>query len=188
MMNKINKTILSTKHFYLKELTEEHINDNYLSWLKDKDIIDFFASTFKDYTLEDLMNYYKSFHGNDSKYLFGVFTKNDHIHIGNTSVNAINKLHETCSWGYLIGNKNYWGMNAGTDTIHLTMKFCFDVLNIRKTFANVYSNHVAARFNILKCGFKEEGNLAERFWHKNKLVDEIIYSMTREKWKKIIKL
>ena len=95
------------------------------------------------------------------------------------------ETHETCTWGYLIGNKNYWGMSAGIDTIHLTLKFCFDILNIRKVFGTIYSNHVSAQFNLLKCGFKEEATLTEKFRHEDKLVDELIYSMTREKWKKI---
>lgn len=184
-MNTANKKILSTNEFYIQELNEDHINNNYLNWLTNKDITEFFGMTYSDYTLEDLMKYYKSFHNDNSKYLFGVFTKNDHIHIGNTSVSGINKTHGTCTWGYLIGNKDYWGTNAGKDTINLTLKFCFETLNVRKIFGTIYSNHISAQFNLLKCGFEEEGTIREKYYHKDKLVDEIIYSMRKDKWDKI---
>jgi len=181
----INKNSLSTDQFYLKELSEKHINNNYLSWLHDKEVTGFLEMRDENYSLGDLRNYYESFINNDTKYLFGVFTKNDHTHIGNTSIIDIDKKNNTCGWGYLIGDKNYWGTNAGRDTIYLTLKFCFDTLNIRKIFGGAYSNHIRAQFNLLKCGFEEEGILKEKYYHEDKLVDEIIYSMTKDKWEKI---
>lgn len=184
-MIKINKNNLSTDQFYLEELSDKHINNNYLSWLHDKEVTGFLEMRDENYSLEDLRNYYESFINNDTKYLFGVFNKNDHAHIGNTSIIDIDNKNKTCGWGYLIGNKDYWGTNAGRDTIHLTLKFCFDTLNIRKIFGGAYSNHISAQFNLLKCGFEEEGTLKEKYYHDDKLIDEIIYSMTKDKWEKI---
>ena len=54
-------------------------------------------------------------------------------------------------------------------------------------FGGVYSNHLNSRFTLKRSGFIEEARLKERFFFNGNFVDEVIYTMDKEKWAEIKK-
>lgn len=183
---KIDKNlVLSHKRYYLRTLKVEDVNDKYLGWLNDKEVTEYLEIRYKRYTLESLRDYVRSFKTDDSKFLFGVFSKENDEHIGNGTIYNINYFIGTFDIGYLIGEKQYWGKEAGSETLLMLLKFGFEDLGLRKFFGGIYSNHVKGRFVLQKIGFKQEARLSDRFLFEGKPIDQIIYSMDRKQWKLI---
>ena len=66
---------------------------------------------------------------NKKSFFFGVFDKKNDKFIGTTTL-QIDTINKIAYYGYLIGDKNYWGTNAGIDTIALLMDFGFENFDI----------------------------------------------------------
>ena len=183
----MTSTKLELKTYYLRKLTKDDVDDKYLSWLKDKEVTKYLEIRHENYNLKDLQTYVESCNKDHSKYLFGIFSKDKNEHIGNTTIYDINHRNKTFDIGYLIGDKRHWGTSASVETLLLSLKFAFDDLKLRKMFGGVYSNHLSSRFTLKRSGFIEEARLKKRFFFNDKFVDEVIYTMDREKWVEIKK-
>ena len=70
----------------MKPHTVLNVNEEYLSWLNDNDVVKYLEIRHNSYDLNKLKSYVESFKDYDTKFLFGVFCHKAEEHIGNTSV------------------------------------------------------------------------------------------------------
>ncbi len=182
-----NSIKLSYKNYYLRTLTKKDVGEKYLRWVNDKEVTKYLEIKYNTYTHEVLLDYVSSFENTDTKFLFGVFTKEGDEHIGNATLYNIKYNTGTFDYGFLIGEKEYWGKNVGTETTLMLLKFGFEDLKLRKFFGGIYSNNTASRFVVHRIGFTKEARLRGRFLFEGKPIDQIVYSMDREHWVKIRK-
>ncbi len=178
---------ISFEKFSIVPFTEKFITNSYLKWVNDYEVTEFLEIRHKKFIMADLYEYFESFKDADNKYLFAVICNLSKRHIGNTTIYDVDHVNKTFDIGYLIGEKEFWNTTAGFETLIMSLNFAFDFLKLRKFFGGVYSSHLTSRFNLSKAGFKVEAKLKEKYLHKNKLVDEVIYSLESEKWKGIKK-
>jgi len=176
-----SKIKLSGKNYYLQTLTKEDVSEEYVNWLNDPEITEFLEIKYQTWSKEDTENYVHNAEKSSNQYLFGIYKENQHI--GNINIHNINKHTGTYNYGVLIGNKDYWGKGATQEACALMFDFAFKKLQLRKFFGGTYSNQIASRIVLKSLGCKEEGRFTEHSFHKGKLIDQIIYSMTAEQWK-----
>ena len=112
------------KSFYLRPLLKKDLSEEYFSWLKDREVNQFLDVRF---SVPDRKKAETNLEKYDNKksFFFGVFDKKNDKFIGTTTL-QIDTIYKIAYYGYLIGDKNYWGTNAGIDTIALLMDFGFD--------------------------------------------------------------
>jgi len=77
-----------------------------------------------------------------SRFLFGVFDNTSDLHIGNLTLDI--RLHNVAYFGYLIGEKNYWGTPAATEAICLILDFSFNFMKVRKVWGGIYKSNLPA--------------------------------------------
>jgi len=80
-----NSIKLSYKNYYLRTLTKKDVGEKYLRWVNDKEVTKYLEIKYNTYTHEVLLDYVSSFENTDTKFLFGVFTKEGDEHIGNAT-------------------------------------------------------------------------------------------------------
>jgi [ribosomal protein S5]-alanine N-acetyltransferase len=168
--------------YQIRPLQVIDVSKNYLQWFKDPEVTRFLEinKTKNDVnSLNDLITYVKKFE-NNKDYLFGIFDKDKHV--GNITINSINFQRGTFDMGYLIGDKDYWGLRAGEAGLVSGLRFAFDELGLRKIFGGIYSTNRTARFLSKKIGFTQEARLIEKGFVDGRLDDVIIYTMTKERW------
>lgn len=173
--------------YQIRPLLVTDVSDSYLKWLQDSEVIRFLEinRTNNDAkSINDLIAYVKGFENKDD-FLFGIFDNNKHI--GNLTINSINVHNGTFDMGYLIGDKNYWGLRAGEAALVAGLRFAFEELGLRKIFGGIYSKNRAARFLSKKIGFFEEAKLKDFAYIDGELDNSIIYTMTKEQWDELKK-
>jgi ribosomal-protein-alanine N-acetyltransferase len=187
MSEKIDTGIidLASKNFYLKKLTLNHATEEYVGWLNDKEVNEFLEVRYSVQDLSSVKDFIRNSESDNSRYMFGIFSKETNKHIGNGSVLMINYAHQTFDIGYLIGNKSFWGSSAGFEACLLLLSFGFNILGLRKCFSGVYSNHVKSRFMMRKIGFIHEATLKDHLIFDGNPVDEVYYTMDRNQWSDI---
>ena len=87
--------------------------------------------------------------------------------------------------GYWIGEE-YWGRGITPEAIRLVTKYAFENCNIERMEAKVYTWNPNSAKVLLKAGFTFEGVLRKSTLKAGSVVDEWIYSITREEVDKLV--
>jgi hypothetical protein len=98
--------VVKGNRLVLKILSHENVTQNYLGWMQDEDITQFLECRGKTYALEELKDYARMVDESRTDFLFGIYTSDDNVHIGNIKIGKINQLHKFGNLGLMIGEKN----------------------------------------------------------------------------------
>jgi RimJ/RimL family protein N-acetyltransferase len=165
----------------LKPLEETDLNSEYLRWLNDSEINSFLEVRFNPpKNISDLKKYLDEF-DNYSKYLFGIFDLKKDKHIGNITLD-INVNHATGYFGYVLGDKSFWGTSAISDAKFLLLDFAFFKKKLRRIWGSAYDSNHASIFNFKRFGFHKEAILRDAFYDQDEIVDGISFGMKKEEW------
>jgi RimJ/RimL family protein N-acetyltransferase len=179
-VNQLANQRICGKGYYLKALTADAVGESYLLWLLDDEVNQYLESRFTKYTLESLRAHVAGFDFK-TKFFFGLFDSSTDAHIGNFNLH-LNKEHQTVYYGYLIGDKKYWGKSAALVGTYLTLKFSFEALRVRKVWGSIYLTNIGAIINVKKFGFKEEGKQVAQYIYKGAPTDGILVGLKCEDW------
>lgn len=179
----VNEIQIDGNVFTLRTLTAKNMSPKYPEWLNDPIINRYLESRHRVHTLESCTEYLKTF-DQKSSFLFGIFEKNSNLHIGNVTI-YLHAQHSTTSFGYIIGEKEFWGTQAATEAIFLLIEYCFQQLKSAKVWGACYSPNLASVFNFIKFGFKKEGHFKKHFVEGGNRVDTLYYGLLVEDWPEI---
>lgn len=80
--------------------------------------------------------------------------------------------------GYWLGEK-YWGKGIMTLAAKAVTKYAFDILELRRTYANVFLHNKASARVLQKAGYKYEGTLRKHVFKNGKLVDDLLFAKVK---------
>lgn len=146
-----------TERFELTTLTPAQATERYASWLSDPEVSAFLETRFESQSVEQLSAYISAMQDSPSSYLFGVFTRSGHEHIGNIKLGPIDARHSRAAIGILIGEQSWWGKGVATEIIAALADWSFAELGLHKLFAGSYARNAASIRAFTTCGFVEEG-------------------------------
>ena len=119
-------------------------------------------------------------HPSGSDRHFAIERKDDRSHIGNASIQEIDWVSRTASFGLFIGEPTAWNRGFGTDAIRTLVRFAFEEMNLRKLRIAVFEYNDRARHVLEAQGFIEEGRLRREFYREGTYHDILILSIFRE--------
>lgn len=114
----------------LRCFTVDHINDDYISWLNDPDVVKYSNQRFKNHDHVSCRKYLDSFYDTENLFL-AIHHKDSDKFIG-TMTAYLSVPHKVVDIGLMIGDKDYWGMGIGRDAWNLLMNYMLEANNIRK--------------------------------------------------------
>src|ERR1700750_2093462 len=122
---------IETSRLRLRSLRQSDIGDTYLSWMNDAEIVRFLEVRFNGtQSLTDLQAFVDTMNASPNNYIFGIFRKDDDLHIGNIKLGPIIREHARAEIGYLIGDRRCWGKGYASEAIHRVAHFGLDVLGL----------------------------------------------------------
>ena len=142
---------------YLRSFELSDVNKNYLSWMKDPEVIKFLIGRRETYTLESLKRYVQALRGDKQFKFFAIVDMATNEHIGNVKLGPIDDSNRVSYVGLLIGNKNYWGSGCATEAVGLVSRFAFERLKLNKLMAGCTVSNRGAIKAFQKCGYLQEG-------------------------------
>ena len=78
----------------------------------------------------------------------------------------------------------YWGRGIMTNAVKQAVKFAFSTFDIDRVFARPFGRNVASQKVLEKNGFVLEGKFDKVLIKDGFLLDELIYAIRRENWRK----
>ena len=143
--------ILQSKNYTLQNFKISDVKNNYLNWLKDKQINKYLSnSTFKN--LEELKEFISNNFFKKNSLFLRILDKNSK-HIGNLRIHDINKEKSSAFLGIMIGDKNQWNKGVAQEIIQSISKYLFKEYKITKIFLGVDKKNTNAIKAYLKSGF-----------------------------------
>jgi UDP-4-amino-4,6-dideoxy-N-acetyl-beta-L-altrosamine N-acetyltransferase len=101
--------------------------------------------------------------------------------IGIISISKWDKQHDTCFWGFYIGDPKA-PKGIGTFMGFLGLEYIFETLKLRKVYGEVFVFNLASIRFHQKLGFIEEGRFKEHILKNGKYEDVLYFSLIKKKW------
>jgi [ribosomal protein S5]-alanine N-acetyltransferase len=119
------------------------------------------------------------------KYFFSIFEKKGLNFIGETggTIEKINAFGGVANIGYAL-LPEFWGMGYAAEATAKLIEFCFNELNLHKVIACCQAENASSEKVMIKCGLVKEGQFKKHRLMNDIWVDELIYGICREDWKK----
>lgn len=122
--------VISGKIINLRMFEKSDVNDTYVSWLNDIEVVKYSNQRFIHHTIDSCYKYLDSFLDTDNIFM-AVEDKATMTLCGSVTA-YIQTNHGTADIGLLIGNKDFWGKGVGFEAWTLMMGFLFNQCDIRK--------------------------------------------------------
>lgn len=160
---------------FLKKLNlTKDISSKYLFWMNDIDVQKYTEQKYFKTTLKDIKKYVLEKNKSKNEFLYGIFLKQNKLHIGNIKLGPINCYHQTADISYFIGDKIYWNKNFASLAIQQIIKIA-KKKKVKKIKAGCYAINKGSIKVLKKNGFKLEGKLKSEIKFNNKRCDGYIF-------------
>lgn len=117
----------------LKPFLIADINDAYIGWLNDQNVVKFSNQRFLVHSMDSCLRYQASFEGTDNLFM-SIRQLTDNELIG-TLTAYVASNHGTVDVGIMVGNKSVWGMGYGLDAWITMANWLLGRQDIRKLTA-----------------------------------------------------
>jgi len=176
--------IIKGRMVIMKPISQKEINEHYISWLNNPETNKFLEVRHKKQSIEDVINYINILRTKPCCELFAVFTKKEHIHIGNVAITHYNPDNQGYAiYGLLIGDPRARMLGLGGEVTVLIIEYLFRNPDIRRIQGGVIADNYSAWRVLESSGFKREGVLRKHaVLLSGKICDIYIYGMLREEW------
>lgn len=174
------------KRIILREYRKEDLS--YMrQWCNDPEIVDNLSDAFLyPHTVNSTEQYLDSIlEGTTEQKGFVIALKNTEEYMGQIDLFKIDWKNRSTELGIVIGMKEHLGKGYGTEAIKVLQDFVFNSLNLNRLQLEVYDYNERAYKCYMKCGFKEEGRLRERYFKKGRYSDTIYMSILKREYEQL---
>ena len=105
--------VLKGKQIDIRACTADLASDRYVAWLNDKEVNRYLETRYVRQTIQTVRDYIERVRLSDNEFLLAIIAHDTHKHIGNIHV-TVNKYHKRAFFGYMIGDRSYWGKKWGS--------------------------------------------------------------------------
>lgn len=168
------------KKVYLRPIEPADVDGPYLDWLNDPEVTHYLAGGRPRQTRQTLLDYLSRFEHSDMDIIFAICDRGSDRHIGNVTLNNINKMHGTADSGIMIGAKDYWGKGYGFEAWSLLLDHAFNRLGLRKVISGCVAENRGSLELQKKLGFEIEGTFRKEVYLDGEYRDVIRTGLFRE--------
>lgn len=87
--------------------------------------------------------------------------------------------HGHAELGYWVG-RPFWGQGLCTEAVAAVVRYGFDIVGLRRIFAQHFANNPASGRVLQKVGFVREGELRAHYVRFGEVKDVVLYGLLRE--------
>lgn len=146
--------------FFLRDFQESDIDDTYLGWLNDKNLMRFSNQRFMSHNLNTAQTYLKTMRQEGNLFL-AVCEEISQKSLGTVSI-YLNRVHGTANMGILIGDSQARGRGLGGKAWAASLDYLFCALGLRKVCAGTLDANVPMNKIAIGAGMRLEGVLFEQ--------------------------
>jgi RimJ/RimL family protein N-acetyltransferase len=104
--------------------------------------------------------------------------------IGTCMLKQFDDLVRAAELGIMIGEKNFWHRDFGTETVRMLLWHGFENLNLHRIWLSVSAKNQGAIRCYEKAGMQLEARLREAEYKNGATVDTLLFSILKKEWNK----
>lgn len=170
---------LDNERIYLKKLSKDELKGNYVSWLNDKEVCKYNSHGEIEYTEQMALEFINSLENDKSKEVYAIYLKENNIHIGNISIQQIDKRNNKAEIAYLFGEKQYWGQGYAKEASKIILKRVFEELNLHRIYFGTHIENIPMQKLGESLGFVQEGIEKDAQFKNGNYNDIVIYGLVK---------
>lgn len=168
---------IHTERLILKQLSMNHLSDDYVRWMNDADVNKYLESG-GDYTLSKLKDFLKEQEEKDILF-WAIHIKESNKHIGNIKIDPIDETIMSGEYGIMIGDKEEWGKGYAKEASNAVVDYCFKVLNLNEITLGVIDSNLSAVKLYENMGFGRIGEIDNDRLYNGKVCKTIRMSIAK---------
>lgn len=170
---------LQTQRLVLRTLDAGDAGPQYLSWLRDPEVIRYLEVRFTlVHGTRQLVSYIEAVRASADSLLMGIFLK-DGRHIGNIKLGPLVTSHRRSEIGFLIGEKNCWGHGYAAEAIAAVCYYAFEQLGLEKITAGCYEINAGSIKAMKKAGFVHEATIPSHVIVEGRRAPSVLFGLGR---------
>jgi len=173
---------MTGKLVFLRKLREEDLNENYLGWINDPEVLKYRENKSYPSSMAQLRAFYDALQLKTDVHL-AICTKKDNKHVGNLSLDCLQWSHHRAALNIMVGDKSVWGKGVGTEAIALLTRHAFMNMGLHHVWAE--SPNPGFNAVVKKLGWTQEGIKRESFFCDGSYIDMECHSILRPEWDKL---
>jgi len=147
---------LALRDIDLVPIAVEDVDSQYCAWLNDIEVIQYLDVARHDRSREALEKYIAGVVADPNRHFFKIVDHETLSKIGTISL-GIDPSHRVAHFGYLIGERDFWGSDSALQAQVGLFDWAFNTLNLRKLGGGACTSNVGSNFNYHRLGFQREG-------------------------------
>lgn len=159
----------------LRNINENDGNITYFEWLNDPDVNRFLETRWKNQTMKGIKEYIKSMICSSQDILLAIELKDSREHVGNIKLGGIDYNNRNANIGYLIGDKDCWGLGIATEAVALIADYALNILDLHSVIAGIIEGHNSSKRVLEKNGFELCAVLKEACYFEGRYVSHLYY-------------
>ncbi len=183
-----DKALLS-KTLTLRRFTASDIEGRYQKWLSDYEVTKHLNVAFKNKSNAALREFVQSVQSSANRLFYMIVIRETGESIGTASL-EIDPIHRLGNYGYMIGERQWWGKSIAIEAQVALFDLAFDHLGVTRFYGGARMGNIASQFNLKRLGFRKEGVFRKhvrRIPDSDEYVDVVFYGLLREEWYSICK-
>lgn len=128
------------------------------------------------FTKEQQLKWFQSVIKDDSKIVLAVCLNSDNSHIGNVSLDMIDRRHRNARLSIFIADKAVRGKGYGSEALELLEQYTFSTLNLHKIWCKTDADYPDVLHFYEKFGFRQEGVLIDHEIKDGQFVNKVLFA------------
>ena len=167
---------------YFRPLEIEDIKNGWQQWINDENSNEFLDGIYP-VSKENLIKYFNE-NQPPKAVIFSICDKASDTYFGNAKLGSIDWVNKRCTYGRLIGKKEYRGKGYGSEALIMLVKYGFLKLGMNRIYSGAIEDNVASLKSNEKVGFVKEGTQREAVYRNGKFVNIVSLAMTKKDFDK----
>lgn len=162
------------KHTTLVPFEISDIDDAYVGWLNDQQVVKFSNQRFLKHDRESCLRYFASFKDSGNLFL-SIRRLDNNVQIG-TMTAYVSRHHGTVDVGIMVGEKSVWGSGVGGDAWDTLANWLLEKKKIRKLTAGTLACNFGMVNVMKRSGMYHEATRKEQEIVDNECIDVVYYA------------
>ena len=170
--------MIEGRNLYIRPIKDEDMASIYKS-CQDEEFL-YMTGTRKSFTLDEIMESYKQFSSDPTRYDFAICLMENGEIIGDLAMLEIDQDNKKAGFRISLHSRDNVNKGYGTEATQLAQTFAFEELKLNRLELEVFSHNIRGIKAYEKAGFKTEGILRQSLYYNDAYSDEVIMAMLRE--------
>ena len=171
-----------TSEVKLARLRSTDIDERFVSWFQDDQLMLFYRGVAKKSTMAELIDELALFERQGNIHVYGMFVTDFDKCIGTIKIGPIDKTNSISDLVVLLGDKAFHGKGIASKAISEGNRIAFEEHGIRKLFGGIFAENSSAIKAYLKAGWFVEGIQKDHFVRNGKTIDRVLVACFNPKF------